>query len=55
MTYADVAALVGAPMAAELQRATLEVYRRGAELAAARGVIIADTKLEFGLAPGTGR
>jgi phosphoribosylaminoimidazole-succinocarboxamide synthase len=49
MTYADVAALVGVPMAAELQRATLEVYRRGAELAAARGVIIADTKLEFGL------
>jgi phosphoribosylaminoimidazole-succinocarboxamide synthase len=49
MTYADVAALLGAPMAAELQRATLEVYRRGAELAAARGVIIADTKLEFGL------
>jgi phosphoribosylaminoimidazole-succinocarboxamide synthase len=50
MTYADVAALVGAPLAAELQRATLEIYRRGAELAAARGVIIADTKLEFGLA-----
>jgi phosphoribosylaminoimidazole-succinocarboxamide synthase len=49
MTYPDVAALVGAPLAAELQRATLEVYRRGAELAAARGVIIADTKLEFGL------
>jgi phosphoribosylaminoimidazole-succinocarboxamide synthase len=50
MTYADVAALVGAPRAAELQRATMEVYRRGAELAAERGVIIADTKLEFGLA-----
>jgi phosphoribosylaminoimidazole-succinocarboxamide synthase len=49
MTYADVAALVGAPLAAELQRATMEIYRRGAELAAARGVIIADTKLEFGL------
>ncbi len=49
MTYAEVAALVGAPMAAQLQQATLEVYRRGAELAASRGVIIADTKLEFGL------
>ena len=49
MTYADVAALIGAPLAAELQRTTLEVYWRGAELAAARGVIIADTKLEFGL------
>ena len=49
MTHAEVAALVGAPVAAELERVTLEVYRRGAELAAARGVIIADTKLEFGL------
>ncbi len=48
MTRADVAALVGEPAAAELERATLEVYRRGAELAASRGVIIADTKLEFG-------
>jgi len=48
MTAADVAALVGAPLAAELERATLEVYRRGAQLAAARGIIIADTKLEFG-------
>ncbi|MGH2929662.1 MAG: phosphoribosylaminoimidazolesuccinocarboxamide synthase, partial [Solirubrobacteraceae bacterium] len=27
---------------------TLEVYRRGAELAAERGIIVADTKLEFG-------
>ena len=49
MTQADVAALAGAPVAAELERATLEVYRRGAQLAAARGIIIADTKLEFGL------
>ena len=48
MTRADVAALVGEPMAAELERATLEVYRRGAELAASRSIIIADTKLEFG-------
>jgi phosphoribosylaminoimidazole-succinocarboxamide synthase len=49
MKAADVAALVGAPVAAELERATLEVYRRGAQLAAARGIVIADTKLEFGL------
>ena len=35
----------------ELRRITLEVYRRGAALAAERGVIIADTKLEFGRAP----
>jgi phosphoribosylaminoimidazole-succinocarboxamide synthase len=49
MTYAETAALVGPRVAADLERVTLEVYRRGAELAASRGVIIADTKLEFGL------
>jgi phosphoribosylaminoimidazole-succinocarboxamide synthase len=49
MTAAEVAALVGASAAADLERVTLEVYRRGAELAALRGIIIADTKLEFGL------
>ena len=49
MTHAELAALVGPGVAGELQRATLEVYRRGAELATSRGIIIADTKLEFGL------
>ena len=51
MAAAEVAALVGAPVAADLERVTLEVYRRGAELAASRGILIADTKLEFGLLP----
>jgi phosphoribosylaminoimidazole-succinocarboxamide synthase len=49
LTRAQVADLVGDKVAGELERVTLEVYRRGAELAAARGVIVADTKLEFGL------
>jgi phosphoribosylaminoimidazole-succinocarboxamide synthase len=49
MTRAEVAELVGGPVAAELERVTLEVYRRGAELASSRGIIVADTKLEFGL------
>jgi len=51
MTYEDVVALVGAETAAELRRVTLEVYRRGSALAAERGIIVADTKLEFGHAP----
>jgi phosphoribosylaminoimidazole-succinocarboxamide synthase len=51
MTYDQVVGVVGAGTAAELRRITLEVYRRGAALAAERGVIIADTKLEFGWAP----
>jgi phosphoribosylaminoimidazole-succinocarboxamide synthase len=41
---------LGAETAANLKRLTLEIYRRGAEIAAEHGVIIADTKLEFGLA-----
>ena len=51
LTFDDVVSQVGADTAAELRRITLEVYRRGADLAAGRGVIIADTKLEFGRAP----
>jgi phosphoribosylaminoimidazole-succinocarboxamide synthase len=45
---AVVAAQAGPAVAAELERITLEVYRRGAELAAARGIIVADTKIELG-------
>ncbi|MGX6604601.1 phosphoribosylaminoimidazolesuccinocarboxamide synthase [Micromonosporaceae bacterium Da 78-11] len=52
MTYQDVEAKVGADMAAELRRITLEVYRRGQQVAADKGIIIADTKIELGLAGG---
>ena len=51
MTYAEVEAAVGPRAAAELRATTLEIYRRGAELAAARGLVIADTKVEFGWTP----
>jgi phosphoribosylaminoimidazole-succinocarboxamide synthase len=51
MTFADAEALVGAQTAAKLRELTLTVYSRGAALAAERGIIVADTKLEFGLAP----
>jgi phosphoribosylaminoimidazole-succinocarboxamide synthase len=50
MTFDDVTRLVGEQTASELRRITLEVYRRGADLAAERGIIVADTKLEFGRA-----
>ena len=50
LTYDETAATVGPVTAAALKRITLEIYRRGATLAAERGVIIADTKLEFGRA-----
>jgi phosphoribosylaminoimidazole-succinocarboxamide synthase len=51
MSLADAGRELGAETAEELQRITLEVYSRGAAIAAERGVIIADTKLEFGRAP----
>jgi phosphoribosylaminoimidazole-succinocarboxamide synthase len=44
----SVARLVGPDAAAELERITLEVYRRGASLAADGGIIVADTKIELG-------
>jgi phosphoribosylaminoimidazole-succinocarboxamide synthase len=48
LTLADLTALVGADTAADLARITLAVYQRGADLAAARGIIVADTKIELG-------
>ncbi|GIF25167.1 phosphoribosylaminoimidazole-succinocarboxamide synthase [Actinoplanes tereljensis] len=50
MTFADVQQKVGDDAAQELRKVTLEVYRRGQEVAAAKGIIIADTKIELGYA-----
>ncbi|HYK33265.1 MAG TPA: phosphoribosylaminoimidazolesuccinocarboxamide synthase [Streptosporangiaceae bacterium] len=49
ISASQLADLVGAELAGELERATLAVYQRGADLAADRGLIVADTKLEFGI------
>ncbi len=49
---AAVAEQAGAAVAAELERITLAVYRRAAELAATRGIIVADTKIELGFDAG---
>jgi phosphoribosylaminoimidazole-succinocarboxamide synthase len=48
LTFAETEERVGAELAEELRRVTLEVYRRGSEIAAAKGIIIADTKIEVG-------
>lgn len=48
MTFGEVASLVSEQTAVELERLTLKIYTRGAEIARERGVIIADTKFEFG-------
>jgi phosphoribosylaminoimidazole-succinocarboxamide synthase len=42
--------LVGVELVSKLKALTLEIYRRGTEHAESRGIIIADTKFEFGLA-----
>ncbi|REJ93295.1 MAG: phosphoribosylaminoimidazolesuccinocarboxamide synthase [Planctomycetota bacterium] len=41
--------IVGSEVAEELRRRSLAIYLRGAELARQKGVIIADTKFEFGM------
>ncbi len=52
ITKAQAAALVGDAMLARLEDLTLKLYARGADYARARGIILADTKFEFGLLPG---
>jgi phosphoribosylaminoimidazole-succinocarboxamide synthase len=51
-TFADVAGAVGTEIAAALRDASLALYRFAADLAIDRGIIIADTKFEFGLLDG---
>ncbi len=51
VTYEVVAGRLGPQLAAELRRLTLEVYTRGERVARDRGLLLADTKLEFGSRP----
>lgn len=51
VTFDDVVAQVGADVAERLRDLTLRIYRRGAAVAAERGIVVADTKLEFGFTP----
>jgi phosphoribosylaminoimidazole-succinocarboxamide synthase len=46
---ADASELVGEERFREVERVSLELYRFASEHAAARGIVIADTKFEFGL------
>ncbi len=50
LTHDQVREQIGSELTDQLRDLTLEVYTRGAEIAAKAGVIIADTKLEFGWA-----
>jgi phosphoribosylaminoimidazole-succinocarboxamide synthase len=44
--------IVGSDLAEELRRRSIEIFRRGAEYALSRGIIIADTKFEWGQVDG---
>ena len=48
VTFGTMAAALGDELAARLRDASFAVYRAGRDHAAARGIIIADTKFEFG-------
>ena len=52
ISFDDAVDLLGRVRAEQVRDVSLELYRRGAEWAAARGVIIADTKFELGLVDG---
>ena len=51
ITFERMAELVGLETATELRDRTLDVYRRAAAHAESRGIILADTKLEWGRLP----
>jgi phosphoribosylaminoimidazole-succinocarboxamide synthase len=52
ISFERMAEITGGPLAERLRAVSLEIYQRAAEYAAARGILIADTKFEFGLLDG---
>ena len=52
MTYQQVEALVGSKTANDLKTISIDIYRHAHEYALTKGIIIADTKMEFGLLDG---
>ncbi len=47
--YKEAENLIGTALADQVRKLTLAIYKKGSELAASKGIIIADTKFEFGL------
>ncbi len=52
ISFEEASRIVGREIAKELREMSLELYQRASEHAASRGVIIADTKFEFGMIDG---
>ena len=49
MTFAEVETTIGVELAKQIREQSLDIYRRGSEYARTQGIIMADTKFEFGL------
>lgn len=49
ISFDETKKIVGANIADQLRDASIKIYKKGSELAKKRGIIIADTKLEFGI------
>ena len=52
ISFGEAVELIGPELAEQARRVSLDLYRSGADWAAARGIIIADTKFELGLVDG---
>lgn len=52
ISFDETVARIGKPLAEKLRDVSLTIYRRASEHAASRGIVIADTKFEFGLLNG---
>ena len=52
LTFEETTELVGRGLAERLREISISLYERGAEVAAERGILVADTKFEFGFAGG---
>jgi len=52
ISFETAASIIGEDLAARLRDLTLSIYKRAADYARQRGIIIADTKFEFGLVDG---
>jgi phosphoribosylaminoimidazole-succinocarboxamide synthase len=55
ISFEQIESLIGAELARLIRQCSLTVYQRAAAHADALGIIIADTKMEFGLEPETGQ
>jgi len=51
ISFDEVAKLIGRPLAEKVREVSIRLYKEASEYAATKGIIIADTKFEFGLSP----